>query len=97
MLKSAELYVDTVFNQTFQADKSGDLDTVEVFKLEHYVAVVRREYMESCDRRNPSSITEAQMKKAVSSRSTASHLQQHTEHRTQPVCVRSLLSLSCRV
>lgn len=63
-----------VFNQTFQADKSGDLDTVEVFKLEHYVAVVRREYMESSDRRNPSSMTQAQMKKAVSSRSTASYV-----------------------
>lgn len=63
-----------VFNQNVQADKSGDLDTVEVFKLEHYVAVVRREYMESYDRRTSPYMTQAQTKKAVSSHSTASRL-----------------------
>ncbi|XP_070768776.1 sorcin-like [Enoplosus armatus] len=48
------------------ADKTGDLDVVEVFKLEHYVAVIRREYVESYESRNPPSVTQVQMKKALS-------------------------------
>ncbi|XP_072249868.1 sorcin-like [Leuresthes tenuis] len=47
------------------ADKSGDLDVVELFKLEHYVAVVRREYVESYESSNPPSVTQTQMKRAL--------------------------------
>lgn len=64
------------FNQLFQTDKSGDLDVVEVFKLEHYVAVARREYVESYERRNPASITQTQMKKTLSVRGNTFYLQQ---------------------
>ncbi|KAM6909968.1 sorcin-like [Xenentodon cancila] len=46
-------------------DKTADLDVVEFFKLEHYVAVIRREYVESYESRNPPAVTETQMKKAV--------------------------------
>ncbi|TNN51864.1 Frizzled-1 [Liparis tanakae] len=48
------------------ADKTGDLNVVEVFKLEHHVAVLRREYVESYEGRNPPSVTQTQMKKALS-------------------------------
>ncbi|KAK1894962.1 Frizzled-1 [Dissostichus eleginoides] len=48
------------------ADRSGDLNVVEVFKMEHYVAVVRREYVESYESRNPPSVTQTQMKRALS-------------------------------
>ncbi|KAM8870326.1 uncharacterized protein AB9W97_017213 isoform 2-T2 [Spinachia spinachia] len=47
------------------ADKTGYLDVVEVFKLEHYVAVVRREYVENYEKSNPPSIPLGQMKKAL--------------------------------
>lgn len=56
------------FNQHFQADKTGDLDVVEVFKLEHYVAAARREYVESYESMNPPSVTQTQMRKALSAR-----------------------------
>lgn len=49
------------------ADKTGDLDVVELFKLEHYVAVLRREYVEIYESRTPSAVTQTQMKKAVAS------------------------------
>ncbi|TKS82594.1 Frizzled-7 [Collichthys lucidus] len=52
----------------FQADKTGDLDAVEVFKLEHYVAAARREYVESYESMNPPSVTQTQMKKVLSAR-----------------------------
>lgn len=38
---------------------------VEFFKLEHYAAVIRREYVENYDSRTQSTVTQAQMKKAV--------------------------------
>lgn len=47
------------------ADQSGDLDVVEVFKLEHYVAVVRREYVENYESGTPPSVTQAQMKRVL--------------------------------
>lgn len=59
------------FNWGSQADKSGDLDAVEVFKLEHYAAVVRREYLESYEKRTPPAVTRAQMKAALSDRGDA--------------------------
>lgn len=52
----------------FQADKSGDLDLAEVFKLEHFVSVVRREYVESYESGIPPTVTQTQMKKAISAR-----------------------------
>lgn len=55
-------------NQTFQADKSGDLDLTEVFKLEKFVSAVRREYVESYESRIPPSVTRKQLKKAISAR-----------------------------
>ncbi|XP_061771405.1 atrial natriuretic peptide-converting enzyme-like isoform X2 [Nerophis ophidion] len=50
------------------ADKSGDLDVVEFFKLEHYVAVTRREYVESYERETPPSVKHSQMMRAVAAR-----------------------------
>lgn len=38
---------------------------VEFYKLEHYAAVIRREYVENYDSRTQSAVTQAQMKKAV--------------------------------
>lgn len=55
-------------NQNFQADKSGDLDLTEVFKLEHFVSAVRREYVESYESRVPPSVTQKQLKRAISAR-----------------------------
>lgn len=55
-------------NQNFQADKSGDLDLMEVFKLEQFVSAVRREYVESYESRIPPSVTRKQLKKAISDR-----------------------------
>lgn len=55
-------------NQNIQADKSGDLDSMEVFKLEHFVSVVRREYVESYESGIPPSVMERQLKKAISAR-----------------------------
>nr|XP_043889448.1 uncharacterized protein LOC122774355 isoform X2 [Solea senegalensis] len=49
-------------------DVTRDLDVVEFFKLEHYMAALRREYVESYERRNPPSVTQTQMKKALSDR-----------------------------
>lgn len=62
---------------TFQADSSRDLDAVEVFKLEHYVAVVRREYVESYESRNPPSVTRTQLKKALTERGNAPFTTHH--------------------
>lgn len=62
------------FNRHFQADKTGDLDVVEVFKLEHYVAAARREYVESYESMNPPSVTQTQMKKALSARGNTFYL-----------------------
>ncbi|KAK5891714.1 hypothetical protein CesoFtcFv8_012164 [Champsocephalus esox] len=47
------------------ADRSGDLNVVEVFKMEHYAALVRREYVESYESRNPPSVPQSQMKMAL--------------------------------
>lgn len=66
---------------TFQADSSRDLDEVELFKLEHYVAVVRREYVESYESRNPPSVTQAQLKKALTERGNAPFTTHHFEDR----------------
>ncbi|XP_056296243.1 uncharacterized protein LOC130210238 [Pseudoliparis swirei] len=62
-LKTARLLLTLM-----DADKTGDLNVVEVFKLEHHVAVLRREYVESYEGRNPPSVTKTQMKKALSLR-----------------------------
>lgn len=40
----------------------------EVFKLEHFVSVVRREYVESYESTIPPSVTQTQLKKAISAR-----------------------------
>ncbi|XP_061675598.1 atrial natriuretic peptide-converting enzyme-like [Syngnathoides biaculeatus] len=50
------------------ADKSGDLDMTEFFKLDHYVAAARREYVDSYERRQPPSFTEAHMNNALTVR-----------------------------
>lgn len=62
------LYVFSSFliNRTVQADKSGDLDMAEVFKLERFVSVVRREYVESYERRSPPTVTQIQLKNTIS-------------------------------
>ncbi|KAM9852643.1 uncharacterized protein ACBR49_005704 [Aulostomus maculatus] len=62
-LKTARLLVTLA-----DADKTNDLDVVEVFKMEHYVAATRREYMETYERGNPPSVTQTQMKKTLSGR-----------------------------
>ncbi|GAA6217176.1 uncharacterized protein LOC109641343 [Lates japonicus] len=64
--KSLSLRTARLLLTLMDADRSGDLDVVELFKLEHYVAVVRREYVESYERRNPPSVTQTQLKKALS-------------------------------
>ncbi|KAM8735675.1 uncharacterized protein AB9X84_024043 [Acanthopagrus schlegelii] len=66
--KSLSLKTARLLLTLMDADGSGDLDVVEVFKLEHYVAVVRREYVESYERRNPPAVTQNQMKKILSAR-----------------------------
>ncbi|XP_028282342.1 atrial natriuretic peptide-converting enzyme-like [Parambassis ranga] len=59
-LKTARLLLTLM-----DADKTGDLNVVEYFKLEHYVAGVRREYVESSESRHPASVTQSQMKRAL--------------------------------
>lgn len=66
-----------LFEQPFQTDKTGYLDVAEVFKLEHYVAVVRREYVESYEKRNPPSIPLTQMKKALRGKTSAEKSPRH--------------------
>lgn len=66
--KSLTLSTARLLLTLMDADKSGDLDVVEFFKLEHFVAVIRREYVESYGSRNPPSVTENQFKKAVAAR-----------------------------
>lgn len=63
-----------LFNQHFQADKSRDVDVAEFFRLEHYVAITRREYVESYESRNPPSVTQTQMKKALTARGNILYL-----------------------
>ncbi|XP_061144583.1 uncharacterized protein LOC133160692 isoform X2 [Syngnathus typhle] len=50
------------------ADKSGYLDVVEFFKLDHYVAAARREYLDRYERRQPPSFTQANMNDALTAR-----------------------------
>ncbi|XP_011603551.2 uncharacterized protein [Takifugu rubripes] len=66
--KSLSLKTGRLLLTLMDADKSGDLDLMEVFKLEHFVSVVRREYVESYESRTPPSVTQTQLKKAISSR-----------------------------
>ncbi|XP_026172379.1 uncharacterized protein LOC113136117 [Mastacembelus armatus] len=66
--KSLSLKTTRLLLTLVDADKTGDLDVVEFFKLEHYVAVVRREYVESYERRTPPSLSQTHMKKAVFAR-----------------------------
>nr|XP_020473008.1 uncharacterized protein LOC109970049 isoform X2 [Monopterus albus] len=66
--KSLSLKTACLLLTLMDADKTGDLGVVEFFKLEHYVAIVRREYLESYESRTPPSVTQTQMKKALSAR-----------------------------
>ncbi|AWP15819.1 frizzled -like 1 [Scophthalmus maximus] len=66
--KSLSLSTARLLLTLMDADKTRDLDVVEFFKLEHYVAVIRREYVESYERTNPSSVTQTQMKRALAVR-----------------------------
>ncbi|TMS10946.1 Frizzled-1 [Larimichthys crocea] len=66
--KSLSLKTAHLLLTLMDADKTGDLDVVEVFKLEHYVAAARREYVESYESMNPPSVTQTQMRKALSAR-----------------------------
>ncbi|XP_068179074.1 uncharacterized protein [Antennarius striatus] len=66
--KSLSLKTARLLLTLMDADESEDLDAVEVFKLEHYVAVARREYLENSERRSPPSITRVQLKKILSDR-----------------------------
>ncbi|XP_057690735.1 atrial natriuretic peptide-converting enzyme-like isoform X2 [Corythoichthys intestinalis] len=50
------------------ADQSGDLDMLEYFKLDHYVAAARREYVDTYERRQPHSFTQANMNEALAVR-----------------------------
>lgn len=62
------------FKPSPQEDNSGELETVEVFKLEHYAAALRREYVESYESRDPPSVSRAQMKKSMTERGECSPL-----------------------
>ncbi|CAB1445907.1 unnamed protein product [Pleuronectes platessa] len=64
--KSLSLKTARLLLTLMDADHTGDLDVLELFKLEHYVAIIRREYVESYESRNPSSVTQTQMEKALS-------------------------------
>ncbi|XP_035529010.1 uncharacterized protein LOC118336459 [Morone saxatilis] len=66
--KSLSLKTARLLLTLMDADKTGDLNVVEVFNVEHYVAIARREYVESYERRNPPSVTQTQMKKTLSAR-----------------------------
>ncbi|XP_035862277.1 uncharacterized protein LOC116064082 isoform X3 [Sander lucioperca] len=66
--KSLSLKTARLLLTLMDADKTRDLDVVEVFKLEQYVAATRREYVESYERRSPPSVTQTQMKKILSGR-----------------------------
>ncbi|RVE63076.1 hypothetical protein OJAV_G00163260 [Oryzias javanicus] len=62
--KSLTLKTAQLLTVLMDRNKSGDLDAMEFFKLEHFVATIRREYAENYDRRNPA-VTKIQMKKAI--------------------------------
>ncbi|XP_023280182.1 sorcin-like [Seriola lalandi dorsalis] len=64
--KSLSLKTARLLLILMDADNTGDLDVLEFFKLEHFVAIVRREYVESYERRTPPSVPEAQLKRALS-------------------------------
>ncbi|KAF7650743.1 hypothetical protein LDENG_00121490 [Lucifuga dentata] len=49
----------------FDADRSGDLDVVEFYKLEHYVAQARSQYVETYEGGNTDFVTEVQMKRVL--------------------------------
>ncbi|XP_034030287.1 uncharacterized protein LOC117514108 [Thalassophryne amazonica] len=66
--KSLSLETARLLLTLMDKDKSGYLDVVEFFKLELYVAPIRREYVESYESRIPPSVNEAQMKKSLSAR-----------------------------
>nr|XP_046255514.1 uncharacterized protein LOC124064783 isoform X2 [Scatophagus argus] len=66
--KSLSLKTARLLLTLMDVDKSGDLNAVEVFKLEHYVAIARREYVESYQMMNPPAVTQTQMKKILSAR-----------------------------
>ncbi|KAM9310794.1 uncharacterized protein KZ484_026610 [Pholidichthys leucotaenia] len=66
--KSLRLKTARLLLTLMDADNSGNLNAAEYFKLEHYVAVIRREYVESHESRNPPSVKQNQMKKAVAAR-----------------------------
>ncbi|XP_058504266.1 uncharacterized protein LOC131471632 [Solea solea] len=69
--KSLSLRTARLLLTLMDTDVTRDLDAVEFFKLEHYMATLRREYVESYERRNPPSVTQRQMKKALSDRGFA--------------------------
>lgn len=50
----------------YDADRSGDLDVVEFYKLEHYVALARSQYVETYEGGNTDFLTEVQMKRVLS-------------------------------
>ncbi|XP_038566327.1 uncharacterized protein LOC119896950 [Micropterus salmoides] len=66
--KSLSLKTARLLLTLTDADKSRDVDVAEFFRLEHYVAITRREYVESYESRNPPSVTQTQMKKALTAR-----------------------------
>ncbi|XP_028984234.1 uncharacterized protein LOC114842671 isoform X2 [Betta splendens] len=63
--KSLSLKTVQLLLALMDTDKSGDVNAVEFFKLEHFVAVIRREYVESYVKSPPSL---PQMKTALSAR-----------------------------
>lgn len=66
--KSLSLKTARLLLTLMDEDNSGELETVEVFKLEHYAAALRREYVESYESRNPPSVSRAQMRKSLTER-----------------------------
>nr|XP_015805444.2 uncharacterized protein LOC107379270 [Nothobranchius furzeri] len=63
--KSLSLKTARLLLTLMDADKTGDLDVVEFFKLEHHVAVIRREYVGNYNSRDPNAVTKPQLMKAV--------------------------------
>ena len=53
------------FPQRLQADRSGGLSSVEYFNMEHFVASVRREYVEINQGRTPPAVNEYKLQTAL--------------------------------
>ncbi|KAM8825952.1 uncharacterized protein ACB058_019405 [Synchiropus picturatus] len=66
--KSLSLRTARLLLTLVDEDGSGDVSVLEFFRLEHFVAASRREYMEQYERRSPPSLSREQMQKLLQDR-----------------------------